>query len=80
MLNFSKLEHSTQPQSNRGPRLMFEEFLHLLPRLCQLACGPNCHESGFLQVLSKDGVCKCSLVKCDTKVGRPIVVPQPFPI
>ena len=26
MQNSSKLEHSTQPQSNRGPRLMFEEF------------------------------------------------------
>ena len=25
----SKLEHSAQPQSNRGPRQMYEEFLHL---------------------------------------------------
>ena len=56
--NSSKQEHSTQPQSNRGPMLMFEEFLHLLPRLCQLACGPNCYESGFLQQLSEDMVCK----------------------
>ena len=37
---------------------MFEEFLDLLPRLCQLACGPNCYESGFLQLLSEDGICK----------------------
>ena len=37
---------------------MFEEFLHLLPMLCQLACGPNYYESGFLQLLSEDGVCK----------------------
>ena len=58
MQNSSKLEHSTQPQSNRGPRLMFEEFLHRLPRLNQLACEPNCYEFGFLQLLSEDGGCK----------------------
>ena len=37
---------------------MFEEFLHLFPRLSQLACEPNCYESGFFQLLSEDGVCK----------------------
>ena len=36
--------------------LIFEEFLYLLTRLSQLACGPSCYESGFLQLLSEDGV------------------------
>ena len=80
MQSSSKLEHSTQPQSTRGQILTFEEFLHLLLRLCQLACAPNCYEFGFLQLLSEDGVVSERAVKCDTKVGRPIVVPQPFPI
>ena len=37
---------------------MFEEFLHILPRLCLLECGPNCYESVVLQLFSEDGVCK----------------------
>ena len=80
MQNSFKLEHSTQPQSNRGPRLMFEEFLHLLPRLCQLACGPNCYESGLCSCFPKMGFVSERAVKCNTKAGRHIVVPQPFPI
>ena len=58
MQSSSKLEHSTQPLCGRGPRLMFEEFLHLLPRLFKLACLPNCYDSKFLQLISEDGVCK----------------------
>ena len=80
MKNSSKLEHSTHPPNNREPRLMFEEFLHLLPRLCQLACGPNCSESGCLQLFPKMGYASERAIKCDTKIGRPIVVPQPFHI
>ena len=71
---------STQPQSNRGPRLMFEELLHLLPMLYQLACGPNYYESGCCSCFPKMGVVSERAIKCDTMVGRPIVVPQPFPI
>ena len=58
--NSSKLEHSrpTQPQNSRAPRLMYEEFSHLLPRLCQPAFAPNCYEFGFLQPLSEDWVCR----------------------
>ena len=37
-------------------RLMFEYMLYLLTRLSHLACGPNCYESRFLQLLSEDGV------------------------
>ena len=61
----SKLEHSTtQPQNSRGPMLMYEDILHLLPILYQLACAPNCYEFGFLRPLSEDGVCRwaCSQV------------------
>ena len=78
MQTSSELEHSTQPQSSREPRLIFEEFLHLLPKLCQLACGPKSYDSGFLQLLSEDGVYERASFKCETKVGRPTVVPQPF--
>ena len=46
------------PQSSIGPMLMFEEFVHLLPGLCQLAYGPNCYESEFVQLLSEHGVYK----------------------
>ena len=48
MQSSSKLEHSTQSQNSRMPMLMYEEFLHLLPILYQLACAPNCYEFGFL--------------------------------
>ena len=64
--------------SNR--EAMFEECLHLLPRLCQLACGPNGYESGFFSCFRKMGFVSERAIKCDNKVGRPIVVPQPFPI
>ena len=37
---------------------MYEEFLHQLPMLYQLACAPNCYEFGFLQPLSEDVVCR----------------------
>ena len=74
MQSSSKLEHSTQPQNSKGPRLMYEEFLHLLPMLYQLACGPNCYEFGFLQPLSEDGVVGECAIKRDTNICRPVVV------
>ena len=60
---------------------MYEEFLHLLPMLYKLASAPNCYEFGFLQPLSEDGVCiRERAIKRDTKIRRPVVVFQPFPI
>ena len=59
---------------------MFEEFVHMLPRLCQLACGPVVTSPGFCTCYPKMGFVSERAVKYDTKVGRPIVVPQPFPI
>ena len=78
MQSSSKLEHSTQPQNSRGPMLMYEEFLHLLPMLYQLACAPN--SSGFCGHFPKMGFVGEHSVKRDTKIHRPVVVFQPFAI
>ena len=40
MQSSSKLEHSTQPQNSRAPRLMYEEFLHLQQQRLQV-CENN---------------------------------------
>ena len=77
----SKLEHNTQPQSSRGPRLKYkEDFLHLLPRLCQLAREPNCTSPEFCSNFTEMGVETEGAVQRDTNICRPIVVFQPLPI
>ena len=50
------------------------------PHVVPVACAPNCYEFGFLQPLSEDGVVGERAIKRDTKIRRPIVVSQPFPI
>ena len=76
----SILKPSNQPHNSRGPRLMYEESLHLLPMLYQLACEPNCYEFRYCSCFPKMGFVGERAIKCDAKIRRPVVVFHPFPV